>query len=132
MGVKAITLREDDVVVSAMTIKDPETDILTITENGYGKRTRLDEYPQYNRGGKGLKNMKCTEKTGNIVSVLEVFDDEELICITSNGVVIRMSMDGISRFGRVSQGVRIMRVAEDEKVASITKIKKEEEENSEE
>lgn len=132
MGVKAITLREDDVVVSAMTIKDPETDILTITENGYGKRTRLDEYPQYNRGGKGLKNMKCTEKTGNIVSVLEVFDDEELICITSNGVVIRMSMDGISRFGRVSQGVRIMRVAEDEKVASITKIKKEEEETSEE
>lgn len=127
MGVKAITLREDDKVVSAMTIKNPETDILTITENGYGKRTRLDEYPQYNRGGKGLKNMKCTEKTGNIVSVLEVFDDEELICITSNGVVIRMSMDGISRFGRVSQGVRIMKVAEDEKVASITKIKKEEE-----
>ncbi|MDO4690087.1 MAG: DNA gyrase subunit A [Fusobacterium sp.] len=132
MGVKAITLRDDDVVVSAMTIKNPETDILTITENGYGKRTRLDEYPQYNRGGKGLKNMKCTEKTGNIVSVLEVSDDEELICITSNGVVIRMSMDGISRFGRVSQGVRIMKVAEEEKVASITKIKKEEEEISEE
>lgn len=127
MGVKAITLREDDIVVSAMTIKNPETDILTITENGYGKRTRLDEYPQYNRGGKGLKNMKCTEKTGNIVSVLEVSEDEELICITSNGVVIRMSIDGISRFGRVSQGVRIMRVSEEEKVASITKIKKEEE-----
>lgn len=127
MGVKAITLREDDIVVSAMTIKNPETDILTITENGYGKRTRLDEYPQYNRGGKGLKNMKCTEKTGNIVSVLEVSEDEELICITSNGVIIRMSIDGISRFGRVSQGVRIMRVSEEEKVASITKIKKEEE-----
>lgn len=127
MGVKAITLREDDMVVSAMTIKNPETDILTITENGYGKRTRLDEYPQYNRGGKGLKNMKCTEKTGNIVSVLEVSEDEELICITSNGVIIRMSIDGISRFGRVSQGVRIMRVSEEEKVASITKIKKEEE-----
>ncbi|WP_022820093.1 DNA gyrase subunit A [Fusobacterium russii] len=127
MGVKAITLRDDDIVVSAMTIKNPETDILTITENGYGKRTRLDEYPQYNRGGKGLKNMKCTEKTGNIVSVLEVSEDEELICITSNGVVIRISIDGISRFGRVSQGVRIMRVSDEEKVASITKIKKEEE-----
>ena len=128
MGVKAITLREDDIVVSAMTIKNPETDILTITENGYGKRTRLDEYPQYNRGGKGLKNMKCTEKTGNIVSVLEVSDDEELICITSNGVIIRVSMEGISRFGRVSQGVRIMKVSDEEKVASITKIKKEDEE----
>ena len=132
MGVKAITLREDDLVVSAMTIRNPETDILTITENGYGKRTRLDEYPQYNRGGKGLKNMKCTEKTGNIVSVLEVSEDEELICITSNGVVIRMPIEGISRFGRVSQGVRIMRVSEEEKVASITKIKKEEEETLEE
>ncbi len=127
MGVKAITLRDDDEVVSAMLIKNPETDIFTITENGYGKRTRLDEYPQYNRGGKGEKNIKCTEKTGNVVSVLEALDDEELICITSNGVVIRMSMDAISRFGRATQGVRIMKVAEEEKVASITKIKKEEE-----
>ncbi|MCI5725366.1 DNA gyrase subunit A [Fusobacterium sp.] len=127
MGVKAITLRDDDEVVSAMLIKNPETDIFTITENGYGKRTRLDEYPQYNRGGKGVKNIKCTEKTGNVVSVLEALDDEELICITSNGVVIRMSMDAISRFGRATQGVRVMKVAEEEKVASITKIKKEEE-----
>lgn len=127
MGVKAITLRDDDEVVSAMLIKNPETDIFTITENGYGKRTRLDEYPQYNRGGKGVKNIKCTEKTGNVVSILEALDDEELICITSNGVVIRMSMDAISRFGRATQGVRVMKVAEEEKVASITKIKKEEE-----
>lgn len=127
MGVKAITLRDDDEVVSAMLIKNPETDIFTITENGYGKRTRLDEYPQYNRGGKGVKNIKCTEKTGNVVSVLEALDDEELICITSNGVVIRMFMDAISRFGRATQGVRVMKVAEEEKVASITKIKKEEE-----
>ena len=126
-GVKAITLREDDGVISAMLIKNPDTDILTITENGYGKRTRLDEYPQYNRGGKGVINMKTTEKTGKVVSVVEAAEDEELMCITSNGVVIRTSMSEISRIGRATQGVRIMKVGEDEKVAAITKIKKEEE-----
>ena len=110
-----------------MLIKNPDTDILTITENGYGKRTRLDEYPQYNRGGKGVINMKTTEKTGKVVSVVEAAEDEELMCITSNGVVIRTSMSEISRIGRATQGVRIMKVGEDEKVAAITKIKKEEE-----
>ena len=126
-GVKAITLREGDAVVSAMLIKNPETDILTITENGYGKRTSLDEYPQYNRGGKGVINLKANEKTGKVVSVLEVNEDEELMCITSNGIVIRTSISEISRIGRATQGVRIMKVADDEKVAAITKIKKEEE-----
>ena len=125
-GVKAITLREGDAVVSAMLIKNPETDILTITENGYGKRTSLDEYPQYNRGGKGVINLKASEKTGKVVSVLEVNEDEELMCITSNGIVIRTSISEISRIGRATQGVRIMKVADDEKVAAITKIKKEE------
>ena len=127
-GVKAITLREGDAVVSAMLIKNPETDILTITENGYGKRTSLDEYPQYNRGGKGVINLKVSEKTGKIVSVLEVNEDEELMCLTSNGIVIRTSISEISRIGRATQGVRIMKVADEEKVAAITKIKKEEEE----
>ena len=127
-GVKAITLREGDAVVSAMLIKNPETDILTITENGYGKRTSLDEYPQYNRGGKGVINLKVNEKTGKIVSVLEVNEDEELMCLTSNGIVIRTSISEISRIGRATQGVRIMKVADEEKVAAITKIKKEEEE----
>jgi len=107
---------------------DPETDILTITENGYGKRTSLDEYPQYNRGGKGVINLKVSEKTGKIVSVLEVNEDEELMCLTSNGIVIRTSISEISRIGRATQGVRIMKVADEEKVAAITKIKKEEEE----
>ena len=125
MGVKAITLRKGDGVVSAMLIKNPDTDILTITENGYGKRTRLEEYPQYNRGGKGVINIKTTEKTGKVASVVEALEDEELMCITSSGVVIRTSMSEISRIGRATQGVRIMKVKEDEKVAAITKIKSE-------
>lgn len=128
MGVKGIELREKDEVVSALLIKEKEMDILTITENGYGKRTRLDEYPSHNRGGKGVINLRCNEKTGNIVSVLSAFDEEELVCITSNGVIIRTPMHSISRFSRAAQGVIIMKVASDEKVASITKIKAEEKE----
>lgn len=128
MGVKGIELREKDEVVSALLIKEKEMDILTITENGYGKRTRLDEYPSHHRGGKGVINLRCNEKTGNIVSVLSAFDEEELVCITSNGVIIRTPMHSISRFSRAAQGVIIMKVASDEKVASITRIKAEEKE----
>ncbi|AVQ16280.1 DNA gyrase subunit A [Fusobacterium gonidiaformans] len=127
MGVKGIELREGDEVVSALLIKEKEMDILTITENGYGKRTRLDEYPSHNRGGKGVINLRCNEKTGNIVSVLTALDEEELVCITSNGIIIRTPMNSISRFSRAAQGVIIMKVALDEKVASITRIKAEEE-----
>ncbi|AVQ20431.1 DNA gyrase subunit A [Fusobacterium necrophorum subsp. funduliforme] len=128
MGVKGIELREKDEVVSALLIKEKEMDILTITENGYGKRTKLDEYPSHHRGGKGVINLRCNEKTGNIVSVLSAFDEEELVCITSNGVIIRTPMHSISRFSRAAQGVIIMKVASDEKVASITRIKAEEKE----
>ncbi len=127
MGVKGIELREKDEVVSALLIKEKEMDILTITENGYGKRTRLDEYPSHNRGGKGVINLRCNEKTGNIVSVLTALDEEELVCITSNGIIIRTPMNSISRFSRAAQGVIVMKVAIDEKVASITRIKAEEE-----
>ncbi|AYZ73522.1 DNA gyrase subunit A [Fusobacterium necrophorum] len=128
MGVKGIELREKDEVVSALLIKEKEMDILTITENGYGKRTKLDEYPSHHRGGKGVINLRCNEKTGNIVSVLSAFDEEELVCITSNGVIIRTPMHSISRFSRAAQGVIIMKVASDEKVASIARIKAEEKE----
>lgn len=128
MGVKGIELREKDEVVSALLIKEKEMDILTITENGYGKRTKLDEYPSHHRGGKGVINLRCNEKTGDIVSVLSAFDEEELVCITSNGVIIRTPMHSISRFSRAAQGVIIMKVASDEKVASITRIKAEEKE----
>lgn len=79
-GVKALTLRDEDLVVSAMLIKNPDTDLLTIIEMVMEKEQGLDEYPQYNRGGKGVRNIKCSENR-NVVSVLEVFDDEELMCI---------------------------------------------------
>ena len=131
MGVKGLTLREGDTVVSALLIKDIEnSSILTITENGYGKRTKIDEYPLQSRIGKGVINLRCSAKTGSVVSVLSVSTDEELMAITSSGVVIRIAVDDIVLYGRATQGVIIMKVhGKDEKVVSITRVKSEENED---
>lgn len=127
MGVKGLTLRERDTVVSALLVKDPEnSSILAITENGYGKRTRIDEYPLQARTGKGVINLRCNPKTGSVVSVLSVTDGEELMAITSSGVVIRIAVEDIVLYGRATQGVIIMKVnGKDEKVVSITRVKSE-------
>ena len=102
-GVKGITLREGDSVVSGLLIKNDEETILTVTENGFGKRTRVNEYPLQGRGGKGVINLKCNEKTGDIVEVKPVRDDEELMVITSSGVVIRTPVDSVSIYGRAAR-----------------------------
>jgi len=128
MGVKSITLRPGDSIVSALLIKDEEGSILTVTENGYGKRTRIDEYPLQARSGKGVINIRCNAKTGAVVSVLPVTEGEELMAITSSGIVIRMPLDTIALYGRATQGVIIMKVDGAEKVVSITRVKSEEEE----
>lgn len=128
-GVKGITLRHGDSVVSGLLIKngDEET-ILTVTENGFGKRTRVNEYPLQGRGGKGVINLKCSDKTGNIVEVKPVREDEELMAITSSGVVIRTPVESVSVYGRAAQGVKIMRTSDDEKVVAIAKVKNEKDE----
>lgn len=131
-GVKGITLRSRDEVVSGCVINDMEARILTITELGYGKRTDLDDYPLQSRGGKGVINIKSNVKTGDVVEIKLVTDDEELMAITSNGVVIRTPVDTISCIGRSTQGVKVMRVSDDEKVVSIVKVKKNMEEVLEE
>lgn len=128
MGVKAITLKEGDSVVSAMLIKNRDGMILTMTENGYGKRTRIDEYPLQARSGKGVINLRCNAKTGDVVSVLPAPDSEELMAITSSGIVIRMPMSSITIYGRATQGVIVMKVDNGEKVVSITKVKSEDDE----
>lgn len=128
MGVKAITLKEGDSVISAMLIKDKDGMILTMTENGYGKRTRIDEYPLQARSGKGVINLRCNAKTGDVVSVLPAPDSEELMAITSSGIVIRMPMSSITIYGRATQGVIVMKVDNGEKVVSITKVKSEDDE----
>lgn len=132
-GVKGISLRAKDKVISALLIDDVANEtILTITENGYGKRTRVDEYPLQSRSGKGVINIRCSDKNGEVVAVKPVKDEEELMVITSSGVVIRTSVDQISIIGRATQGVKIMRVNESEleKVVSIASFKEEESEES--
>jgi len=123
-GVKAITLRQDDSVISGGIIENEEADILTITEKGYGKRTKIDEYNLQSRGGKGVINLKVSPKTGDVVEVKVVELDEELMAITSEGIIIRTPVDSISRIGRSTQGVKVMRVKNGEKVVSIVKVKK--------
>ena len=132
MGVKSITLRHGDSIVSALLIKDEGGSILTVTENGYGKRTRIDEYPLQARSGKGVINIRCNAKTGPVVSVLPVTEGEELMAITSSGIVIRMALDTIALYGRATQGVIIMKVDGAEKVVSITRVQSEEEEEEDE
>ena len=130
-GVKGITLKENDEVISALLIDDVANEtILTITENGYGKRTRVEEYPLQARSGKGVINIRCSEKTGEVVAVQSVKDEEELMVITSSGIVIRTAVEQISIIGRATQGVKIMRVddSDSEKVVSIATFKEEESE----
>ncbi|WP_047394664.1 DNA gyrase subunit A [Cetobacterium sp. ZOR0034] len=133
-GVKGISLKKDDKVISALLIDDAANEtILTITENGYGKRTRVDEYPLQSRSGKGVINIRCSDKTGDVVAVKPVKEEEELMVITSSGVVIRTPVNQVSIIGRATQGVKIMRVneAQSEKVVSIASFKEEESETEE-
>lgn len=133
-GVKGIDLRKDDIVVAAAII-DPaigeeefnKLSVLTVTEEGYGKRTKLDEYRVQSRGGKGIINLKINEKTGKIVDVKIVNNETEVMLITSEGTLIRTKVDSISVIGRSTSGVRIMKVRNNEKVASTVKITSESE-----
>ncbi|MFI3174931.1 MAG: DNA gyrase subunit A [Bacillota bacterium] len=120
-GVKAITLRTDDIVVGAVKIS-PTAQILNVTENGYGKRTITDAFTVQHRGGKGLKIHQLTEKTGNLTGILLVEENEEIMLITSEGVIIRLRARDISTFNRVSQGVKLIQVAEDVNVIGMAKI----------
>lgn len=119
-GVRGIKLKEGDYVVGAC-VASPEEELLVVTENGYGKRTPLEEYKIQTRGGKGIFTYKITDKTGMVAGVATVKDDDDIMMITSDGVVIRMHADEISTFGRQTQGVRIMRLAEGISVVSMTK-----------
>ncbi|NDI77922.1 DNA gyrase subunit A [Psychrilyobacter piezotolerans] len=123
-GVKGITLRPEDEVVSGVIVEREDAKILTITENGYGKRTRISGYTSQSRGGKGVINIRVSARNGKVVDVKSVTDDEELLAITSNGVVIRTPVEDISLIGRATQGVKIMRVEDSEHVVSTIKVKR--------
>lgn len=125
VGVRGIRLREGDFVVGA-SLAAEGTALLSISENGYGKRTDVGEYSVQNRGGMGLKNYNITEKTGKIADVAVVSGDEDLLVISDDGTIIRMDVGSISLLSRSTQGVRVMRVSDGAKVISIAPTAKDE------
>ncbi|MRX74010.1 DNA gyrase subunit A [Bacillus lacus] len=125
-GVKGINLDSEDEVVG-MEILEEDEDVLIVTRNGYGKRTSADEYRRQSRGGKGLKTCNITDKNGTVVSVKTASGAEDLMLITASGVLIRMDIDGISKMGRNTQGVKLIRLDENVHVATVALVEKEEE-----
>ncbi|MGG4127237.1 DNA gyrase subunit A [Paenibacillus illinoisensis] len=130
-GVKGITLDEGDVVIG-MDVVDQELDVLIVTAKGYGKRTPVSDYRMQTRGGKGIKTINVTEKNGAVVSLKMVKTEEDLMIITSSGTLIRMSMEGISTMGRYTQGVKLIHIRDEDAVATVSRIDKNEEEPDEE
>ncbi|MCR9205816.1 MAG: DNA gyrase subunit A, partial [Halobacteriovoraceae bacterium] len=126
-GVKGINIDDDERIIG-MEIIDDNVEILSMTENGYGKRTSAAQYRKQTRGGKGILAMRLTEKNGEICAIKPVTEEDDLMIITDKGQVIRTKMSGISLMGRATQGVRIIRLKNDEKVVAVESIVEEEDE----
>lgn len=120
-GVRGIRLSKKDRVVG-MEVVDENATILVVTENGYGKRTKFSEYRKQSRGGKGIINIKTTERNGVVVGVLTVVDKDEIMLMTKKGIVIRTSVDDINAVGRNTQGVRLIRLEDKDKVGAVAKV----------
>ncbi len=120
-GVIGIRMRGNDFVVGAE-VADENKTILTVTENGYGKRTKLSEYPVKHRGGLGVINIKTMKRNGRVVSILSVSDNDHVMLISSEGIMIRIPVRGISCIGRNTQGVRLMKLNPKDRVASVSKV----------
>jgi len=121
-GVKGITLGKDDYVVGMVAVKRPDSTLLVVCENGYGKRTSIDEYRLIHRGGKGVISVRTSERNGRVVSIMEVVDDDELIMMTQNGIIIRLPVCDIRTIGRVTQGVRLINLDDDDRVVDVERV----------
>ena len=124
-GVKGVTLRDGDQVVGAAAITDDQ-EVLIITEKGYGKRTSATEYPTKGRGGKGIKTANITDKNGNLAGIVTVSGDEDIMVITDTGVIIRTAVANISQTGRVTQGVKVMRLDDTARIVTFALVEPEE------
>ena len=131
-GVRGISIEDDDEVVGMIAIEpEDKKDVLVVSENGFGKRTDLDEYRITNRGGKGVKTINVTEKTGKLVSIQAVNDENDLMVINRSGVVIRTAVDQIRLAGRATQGVKVINLREGDSIASVVVVPKNDEEEAE-
>jgi DNA gyrase subunit A len=132
IGVKGVTLDgDDDAVIGMVCIDDPQKEsLLVVSEKGYGKRSEIEEYRKTNRGAKGVKTINVTDKTGNLIAIKGVEDDDELMIINKSGVTIRMKIEELRIMGRATQGVRLIRLDDDDEIASVAKVEVEDEKES--
>ena len=126
-GVRGITLgHAEDEVIGMVSVNDASSDILVVSANGYGKRSSLDDYRTTNRGGKGVKTISITEKTGELVAIKNVSDENDLMIINKSGIAIRMSVESLRVMGRATQGVKLINLKGDDSIAAVAKVFKEE------
>ena len=128
-GVRGIRLADDnDEVIGMISVNDMDSDILVVSENGYGKRSKLGDYRMTNRGGKGVKTISVTEKTGSLVSIKNVSDSDDLMIINKSGIAIRMEVESLRVMGRATQGVRLINLRENDSIAAVAKVLKDDDE----
>ena len=128
-GVRGITLAHDqDEVIGMIAVDDMESEILVVSEKGYGKRSKLEDYRITNRGGKGVKTLNISDKTGELVSIKNVTDDDDLMIINKSGITIRMEVEQLRTMGRATQGVRLININENDSIAAVAKVMKDDEE----
>jgi len=125
--VKGVELEKGDAVVALQVVSAEAGTVLTVTENGYGKRTPIDEYRVQSRGGKGIINIKTSERNGGVVGVQYLHADEEVMLITEKGMIIRLNTADISAIGRNTQGVRLIQLDEGDHLVSIARLAEREE-----
>ena len=127
-GVRGIRLADDaDEVIGMVSVNDMDSDILVVSENGYGKRSKLKDYRMTNRGGKGVKTLSITDKTGSLVSIKNVSDSDDLMIINRSGIAIRMEVESLRVMGRATQGVRLINLRENDTIAAVAKVLKDDE-----
>ena len=128
-GVRGIRLADvKDEVIGMISVNDMDSDILVVSENGYGKRSKLEDYRMTNRGGKGVKTISVTEKTGSLVSIKNVSDSDDLMIINKSGIAIRMEVESLRVMGRATQGVRLINLRENDSIAAVAKVLKDDDE----
>jgi DNA gyrase subunit A len=128
-GVRGVTLAHDkDEVVGMITVPDPSHNVLVVSENGYGKRSEIEDYRVTNRGGKGVKTINVTEKTGELIAIKNVTDDDDLMIINKSGIVIRLAVQSLRVMGRATQGVRLISLRNNDSIAAVAKVEHSEDE----
>ena len=122
-GVRGVRLKDDtDEVIGMISVNDMDSDILVVSENGYGKRSKLEDYRITNRGGKGVKTISITEKTGSLVSLKNVSDGDDLMIINKSGIAIRMEVNSLRVMGRATQGVKLINIKDNDSIAAVAKV----------